>query len=75
MRYYGSENTSDFLNIFLEFVSGGSVQSMLVKFGKFKESMIRIYLTQILNGLDYLHSKGVIHRDIKGANILIDNNG
>ena len=75
MRYYGSENTSDFLNIFLEFVSGGSVQSMLVKFGKFKENMIRIYLTQILNGLDYLHSKGVIHRDIKGANILIDNNG
>ena len=48
---------------------------MLVKFGKFKENMIRIYLTQILNGLDYLHSKGVIHRDIKGANILIDNNG
>ncbi|KAM3142588.1 hypothetical protein pb186bvf_005247 [Paramecium bursaria] len=75
VRYYGSENTSDFLNIFLEFVSGGSVQSMLVKFGKFKENMIRIYLTQILNGLDYLHSKGVIHRDIKGANILIDNNG
>ncbi|CAD8202875.1 unnamed protein product [Paramecium octaurelia] len=75
VRYYGSETKNDQLNIFLEYVSGGSVLTMIKRFGKFKESLIRVYLKQILLGLHYLHSKGVIHRDIKGANILINQNG
>ncbi|CAD8174569.1 unnamed protein product [Paramecium pentaurelia] len=75
VRYYGSERKKDQLNIFLEFVSGGSVLTMIKRFGKFKESLIKVYLKQILLGLQYLHSQGVIHRDIKGANILINQNG
>ncbi|CAD8205401.1 unnamed protein product [Paramecium octaurelia] len=75
VRYYGSERKKDQLNIFLEYVSGGSVLMMIKRFGKFKESLIKVYLKQILLGLQYLHSQGVIHRDIKGANILINQNG
>ncbi|CAD8115805.1 unnamed protein product [Paramecium sonneborni] len=75
VRYYGSETKKDQLNIFLEYVSGGSVLTMIKRFGKFKESLIRVYLKQILLGLHFLHSKGVIHRDIKGANILINQDG
>ncbi|CAD8166494.1 unnamed protein product [Paramecium pentaurelia] len=75
VRYYGSETKNDQLNIFLEYVSGGSVLTMIKRFGKFKESLIKVYLKQILLGLNYLHTKGVIHRDIKGANILINQNG
>ncbi|XP_062099909.1 probable serine/threonine-protein kinase At1g09600 [Humulus lupulus] len=42
---------------------------------KFTESQIKCYMQQLLRGLEHCHSRGVLHRDIKGSNILIDNNG
>lgn len=45
------------------------------KFGKFPETLVAIYISQVLEGLVYLHDQGVIHRDIKGANILTNKDG
>ncbi|XP_058754844.1 probable serine/threonine-protein kinase At1g54610 [Vicia villosa] len=42
---------------------------------KFTESQVKCYMQQLLRGLDHCHSRGVLHRDIKGSNLLIDNNG
>ncbi|XP_047085387.1 probable serine/threonine-protein kinase At1g54610 [Lolium rigidum] len=42
---------------------------------KFTESQVKCLLQQILSGLDHCHSIGVLHRDMKGANLLIDSNG
>ncbi|CAH9083237.1 unnamed protein product [Cuscuta epithymum] len=42
---------------------------------KFNESQVKCYMQQLLSGLDHCHSRGVLHRDIKGSNLLIDNNG
>ncbi|KAG1330247.1 putative serine/threonine-protein kinase [Cocos nucifera] len=42
---------------------------------KFTEPQIKCYMQQLLRGLDHCHSRGVLHRDIKGSNLLIDNNG
>ena len=75
VQYLGTERTEDAIHIFLEFVPGGSIASLLAKFGPFPESVIRVYTRQILRGLEYLHQKGIMHRDIKGANILIDKRG
>ncbi|XP_044429668.1 mitogen-activated protein kinase kinase kinase NPK1 [Triticum aestivum] len=75
VRYLGTVREEDTLNILLEFVPGGSIQSLLGKLGSFPEAVIRKYTRQILQGLEYLHSNAIIHRDIKGANILVDNKG
>ncbi|OMO55626.1 hypothetical protein CCACVL1_27133 [Corchorus capsularis] len=42
---------------------------------KFSEAQVKCYMQQLLCGLDHCHSRGVLHRDIKGSNLLIDNNG
>ena len=62
------------LYIFQEWVPGGSVAHLLKQFGPFSISVVREYTRQILLGLCYLHENGIIHRDIKGGNILVDAN-
>ncbi|XP_031376593.1 mitogen-activated protein kinase kinase kinase NPK1-like isoform X2 [Punica granatum] len=75
VRYLGTVREEETLNILLEFVPGGSISSLLGKFGAFPEAVIRNYTKQLLVGLEYLHKNGIMHRDIKGANILVDNKG
>lgn len=75
VRCYGCERDHEELNIFLELVPGGSITSLLQKFGPFAEPMVAVYTKQILTGLEYLHANRIIHRDIKGANILVDSDG
>ncbi|KAM0303632.1 hypothetical protein HYE67_003710 [Fusarium culmorum] len=75
VQYLGCSSTADYLNIFLEYVPGGSVQTMLNSYGALPEPLVRSFVRQILTGLSYLHNQDIIHRDIKGANILVDNKG
>ncbi|KVI10465.1 Protein kinase, ATP binding site-containing protein [Cynara cardunculus var. scolymus] len=42
---------------------------------KFTESQVKCYIRQLLHGLNHCHSHGILHRDIKGSNLLVDNNG
>ncbi|KAG6536588.1 hypothetical protein ZIOFF_001646 [Zingiber officinale] len=72
---FNSELVEDTLSVFLEYVSGGSMHKILQEYGAFREALIRNYTAQILSGLAYLHGRNTVHRDIKGANILVDPNG
>jgi mitogen-activated protein kinase kinase kinase len=73
VQYLDSSMDEAYLNIFLEYVPGGSVAALLRNYGAFEESLVRTFVRQILQGLSYLHGRDIIHRDIKGANILVDN--
>ncbi|KAL1113877.1 hypothetical protein V6Z11_D02G219300 [Gossypium hirsutum] len=72
VKYLGSSKTKSHLHIILEYVENGSLANIIKpnKFGPFPESLVAVYISQVLEGLVYLHEQGVIHRDIKGANIL-----
>lgn len=63
------------VNIFQEWVSGGSLAHLLTRFGPFKERAVVNYTRQILQGLSFLHANGIIHRDVKGGNVLVDESG
>ncbi len=75
VQYLGSNSDTEHFNIFLEYVPGGSVAAMLNSYGQLQEPLIRNFVRQILAGLSYLHGRDIIHRDIKGANVLVDNKG
>jgi serine/threonine protein kinase len=75
VRYIGTEATPSTLSIFLEYVPGGSLKSLIDKFGRLEESVARSYTRQLLLGLEYLHRNGIAHRDVKGANCLVGNDG
>eukprot|EP01018_Ginkgo_biloba_P029475 Gb_03243 [translate_table: standard] len=71
VRYLGTDKEQDRLYIFLELVTQGSLASLYQKYN-LRDSQVRAYTRQILNGLKYLHDRNVMHRDIKCANILVD---
>ncbi|XP_074574163.1 MAP3K epsilon protein kinase 1-like isoform X3 [Curcuma longa] len=77
VKYLGSIKTKTHLHIVLEYVENGSLANIIKpnKFGPFPESLVAVYIAQVLEGLVYLHEQGVIHRDIKGANILTTKEG
>ncbi|PHH67203.1 hypothetical protein CDD81_2972 [Ophiocordyceps australis] len=75
VSYYGIEVHRDRVYIFMEFCSGGSLANLL-EHGRIEdEQVIIFYALQLLEGLVYLHERGIAHRDIKPENILLNHNG
>ncbi|KAI0241813.1 hypothetical protein L0F63_004615 [Massospora cicadina] len=84
-RYFGSFVNGFKLWIVMEFMAGGSCLDLVssrvarsdrqLKAGSFEEPHIAIVLKELLTGLDYLHSEGKLHRDIKAANVLLSGKG
>ncbi|XP_059665839.1 CBL-interacting serine/threonine-protein kinase 23-like isoform X1 [Cornus florida] len=61
--------------IVLEFVTGGELFDKIASKGRLKEDEARKYFQQLINAVDYCHSRGVFHRDLKPENLLLDANG
>jgi serine/threonine protein kinase len=73
VAYFGHDYIEGRLYIYLEYMPGNSIAQVLAQFGPLDESLIARYTHNLLEGLEYLHTRDppVLHRDIKGANILV----
>ncbi|KAK9453520.1 hypothetical protein V1511DRAFT_512817 [Dipodascopsis uninucleata] len=75
VQYLGYEALPDVCSLFLEYVPGGSIGTCLRKHGRFELSVIRSITRQVVDGLAYLHSRSILHRDLKSDNLLLDLDG
>lgn len=74
VSYYGCHwSDENHLQMYLEYMAGGSLSQVLSNFGPLEESLMARYTQQLLSGLEYLHTQNpyILHRDIKGANVLV----
>ncbi|CAO1633652.1 unnamed protein product [Parajaminaea phylloscopi] len=70
VQYKGSEQRAGQIHIALEYCQNGSLRDVLKRFGKAPAGLAASYVRQVVCGLDYLHQRNVVHRDIKAANVL-----
>ena len=66
--------TDKYMLIIMEYISGGNLQNFVKKRRKLCEKTAKILFRQLIQGIKYIHSKGIAHRDIKLENILLDLN-
>uniref|UniRef100_A0A8C5W1V9 Mitogen-activated protein kinase kinase kinase 19 n=1 Tax=Microcebus murinus TaxID=30608 RepID=A0A8C5W1V9_MICMU len=71
VAYLGTCLEENTVSIFMEFVPGGSISSIINRFGPLPEMVFCKYTEQILQGVAYLHENCVVHRDIKGNNVML----
>ncbi|KAG6844900.1 hypothetical protein H0H87_002599 [Tephrocybe sp. NHM501043] len=72
--YYSFQDPS-YLYLIMEFLPGGDLMTMLIKYDTFSEDVTRFYLAECVLAIEAVHKLGFIHRDIKPDNILIDKDG
>ncbi|XP_024019714.1 CBL-interacting serine/threonine-protein kinase 3 isoform X2 [Morus notabilis] len=72
VRLYEVMGSKTKIFIVLEFVTGGELFDKIVNHGRMREDEARRYFQQLINAVDYCHSRGVYHRDLKPENLLLD---
>ncbi|CAL1700651.1 unnamed protein product [Somion occarium] len=72
--YYSFQDPS-YLYLIMEFLPGGDLMTMLIKYDTFSEDVTRFYIAECVLAIEAVHKLGFIHRDIKPDNILIDKEG
>jgi len=77
VSYCGSQQIGGYLHLFMEFMPGGSLSDHIrrSKNKVLSEHESSGYTKQMLEGVTFLHSQNIIHRDIKGSNVLLDAKG
>ena len=75
VSFHGAYTTERFITIILEFMPLGSLDDCVKRGIPVQDMALRLVARRVLQGLDYLHDRGVLHRDIKPGNILIGRKG
>ncbi|TYJ98823.1 putative serine/threonine protein kinase IREH1 [Cucumis melo var. makuwa] len=75
VRFFYSFTCRDNLYLVMEYLNGGDLYSLLRNLGCLDEEVARVYIAEVVLALEYLHSLGVVHRDLKPDNLLIAHDG
>lgn len=73
VKYIDTVCNKGTVDVLMEYAPAGSMKTVVQNFGALNEKVTRLYTKQILTGLAFLHSKGIIHNDLKASNVLVDN--
>ena len=77
IKLYDVKDINEHKYLVMDYINGGSLSEFFTKYKQFygapfPQKMIQFFIKQIVDGLVYIHSKNIIHRDIKLENILLD---
>ncbi len=72
--YYSFQNDTK-LYFVIEYIEGGDLLQLLIAKGKFSEDWTRFYAAELVLALEHLHSRGIVYRDLKGNNIMLERDG
>ncbi|KAG8743368.1 hypothetical protein FRC10_012172 [Ceratobasidium sp. 414] len=75
VKLYFTFQSKENLYLVMEYLNGGDCASLIKTLGALPEGWTRAYIAEVTLGLEYLHAKGVVHRDLKPDNLLIDQHG
>ncbi|WFD19429.1 non-specific serine/threonine protein kinase [Malassezia caprae] len=75
VKLFFTFQSPEFLYLVMEYLPGGDCASLVKVFGALPPAWAQQYLAEMVQGLEYLHSTGVVHRDMKPDNLLIDHHG
>ncbi|KAJ8076189.1 mitogen-activated protein kinase kinase kinase [Marasmius tenuissimus] len=75
VQYLGYEETESICNLLLGYAAGESLGAVIRNYGRINHDNTIFFVAQILDGLEYLHSKGIAHRDMKADSVLVENDG
>uniref|UniRef100_A0A1B0DKZ7 Serine/threonine-protein kinase greatwall n=1 Tax=Phlebotomus papatasi TaxID=29031 RepID=A0A1B0DKZ7_PHLPP len=75
VNLFYSLQTPSYVYLVMEYMVGGDLKSLLAMYGFFDEASAKFYAAEVALALQYLHSHGIVHRDIKPDNMLISASG
>ncbi|EGN93017.1 RIM15, response regulator receiver [Serpula lacrymans var. lacrymans S7.3] len=74
-KLYFTFQSKENLYLVMEYLNGGDCAALIKTLGSLPEEWTKNYIAEVVLGLEYLHQRGVVHRDLKPDNLLIDQHG